>query len=107
MKGPAVLAIALALAGCAAPPAGMKPWYTLSIESFAPIKAGATKADAEKLVGTPMLVSKYAGPQQEVWTYQHLGGTQFYLTDVVFGPDGRVAQMAQYPDRAFIDFHSP
>lgn len=104
----AVLASTLALAGCADLPAGMKPWYTLSDESFSPIKAGAPKSDVEKLVGTPMLVSKYAGPQEEVWTYKHLAGARMYLTDVVFGPDGRVKLMAQYPDPAYtnnIDSH--
>jgi hypothetical protein len=104
----AVLASILALAGCADLPAGMKPWYTLSDESFAPIKAGATKGDVERLVGVPALVSRYAGPQEEVWTYYHLAGARRYVTDVIFAPDGRVKQLGQYPDPAFgphIDNH--
>jgi hypothetical protein len=103
-----ILASMLAVSACAELPAGMKPWYALSDESFSPIKAGAAKSEVEKLVGTPPLVSKYAGPQQEVWTYKHLAGARMYVTDVVFGPDGRVQQMAQYPDPAYtnnVDSH--
>lgn len=97
-----LLGALLALGGCVAPPAGLKPWYTLAEESFAPIKVGWTKAEVEKLVGPPPLVSRYAGPQQEVWTYYHLGGTRRYITDVVFGPDERVTLMGQYLDPAFM-----
>jgi hypothetical protein len=88
------------LGGCVAPPAGMKPWYTLTTESFAPVKAGMAKGEVEKLVGAPPLVSRYTGLRTEVWTYQHLEGARMYLTDVTFGPDGRVQLMAQYPDPA-------
>ncbi len=104
MKTPAmfaVIACALAIAGCTTPSPGAKPWYTLSDESFSPIKTGAAKSDVERLVGAPMLISKYAGPQEEVWTYQHLAGARMYVTDVVFGSDGRVKQMGQYPDPAY------
>lgn len=90
----------LLAAGCVPPPAGLEPWYTLTEESFAPIKAGAAKAEVAKLVGPPPLVSRYAGPQTEVWTYQLLAGTRMYLADVTFGPDGRVQSVARYPDPA-------
>jgi hypothetical protein len=95
-----LLGCLLLLGACAAPPAGLKPWYELSEESFAPITAGMAKAEVEKLVGPPPLVSRYAGLQTEVWTYRHLAGARMYLTDVTFGPEGRVQLMAQYPDPA-------
>lgn len=103
MRLPLAVAFMLALAGCAGLPPGQKAWYALTEESFAPIRAGATQQEVEKLVGAPPLVSRYAGPQQEVWTYYHLIGARRYITDVVFGPDGRVREMGQYPDPAFTD----
>ncbi len=95
-----LLGCLLVVAGCAATPAGMKPWYTLTEESFSPIKAGMQRAEVENVVGPPPQVSRYSGLQTEVWTYQHLAGARMYLTDVTFGPDGRVQLLAQYPDPA-------
>ncbi len=89
------------LAACAMDPA-VKAWWTLSDESFIPIKPGITKADVRKLLGKPILESSFPRLNEDVWDYRSLHGTTFiYITEVHFDAQGRVKYFTQYPDPAY------
>jgi len=70
----AVLAILLALGGCAAVNGfpGVKPFWTLHDEDFRQLKSGMARADVERLVGRPPWRMTFAAIGEEVWSYDYL-----------------------------------
>jgi outer membrane protein assembly factor BamE (lipoprotein component of BamABCDE complex) len=66
-----LLAILLALGGCAAM-TGVRPFWTLNDEDFRQVKSGMTQADVEKLVGKPLWRMTFAALAEEVWSYDYL-----------------------------------
>jgi outer membrane protein assembly factor BamE (lipoprotein component of BamABCDE complex) len=95
----AALVLAVVLGGCAAH-GQSRPWWTLSDQNFSAIQPGATgKADVERLVGTPLLVTVFPRQEEEVWDYRYLNGTRNYAAEVHFDKQGRTKYTATYPDR--------
>jgi outer membrane protein assembly factor BamE (lipoprotein component of BamABCDE complex) len=93
----AVLASAL-LAGCAAH-RQVRDWWTLSEQSFSGIRPGATdKADVERQVGAPVMVTSFPRQDEEVWDYRYLNGTREYAAEVHFDAQGKAKYVATYPD---------
>jgi hypothetical protein len=89
------------LAACAIDPA-VKPWWTLSDESFIPIKPGISKADVQDLVGKSILEMSFPRLNEDVWDYRSLHGTtQIYITEVHFDRQGIVKYYTQHPDPAY------
>lgn len=98
------LVLSLAVGGlvaCATEPA-VKSWWTLNHESFTPVTPGLSKADVERQLGKPILISNFPRLAEEVWDYRYLeGSTRIYLTEIHFDRQGLVKYYAQYPDPAY------
>lgn len=60
------------LAACATDPA-VKPWWTLSDESFIPIKPGISKAEVQNLLGKPILEMSFPRLNEDVWDDPAIG----------------------------------
>ena len=107
MKFPiASVALALLLAGCAVDPA-VKPYWTLTEASFAPIKAGITdKSEVRNLLGKALLESMFPRQGEEVWDYRYLEGVRPYFAEIHFDLKGKAKYTTYYPDPAYHSGHS-
>lgn len=95
-----VAASAVALAGCAAGwKQGVRPWWTLHQENFAPIVSyKTTKAEVESLVGKPLLTMVFRNLDEEVWDYRFSDGVKPHIAHVYFDMQGRAKYYWTHPD---------
>ncbi len=92
-----IAASAAILAGCAWQQ-GVRPWWTLREQNFAPITPATTKADVEALVGKPLLTMVFRNLDEEVWDYRFSDGVKRYIAHVYFDMHGRTKYYTMHPD---------
>lgn len=98
----ALLAAILGMLGACANDPEVKSWWTLKDDSFIPIKPGLPKADARKILGKPLLETRFPRLNEEVWDYRYVHGTTYiYIAEVHFDAQGAVKYYTQYPDPAY------
>ena len=98
-----IAASAAILAGCAAGYQGwyqgVRPYWTLHEQDFAPVTPGTTKANVNSLVGKPLLTTEFPRQGEEVWDYRFLNGVRPYIASVYFDMQGRTKYYTMHPDR--------
>jgi len=95
----ALIAAAI-LGGCAeGVRPGVRPHWTLASKDFAAIKpAETTKADVERMLGKPLLVTVFRNLNEEVWDYRYVEGAMPYAAEVHFDMQGRATYLVSYRD---------
>jgi outer membrane protein assembly factor BamE (lipoprotein component of BamABCDE complex) len=97
--------LTLALSACASQ-AGRMDWWTLGPKSFEQATPGVSKADVERLVGKPIVITAFDRVGEEVWDYRYADGSVVMIAEIHFNRDGKVKYYTQYPDPARYSSHT-
>lgn len=88
MKAIAILALAAALAGCAA------PGSVLTGERLEAMRQGMTRDETLRLLGSPDERMRFPATRTEAWDYHYTDPWGYIaLYSVTFGPDGRIVSL--------------
>jgi len=96
------IAALVALGGCATDPL-MRPYWTLHDADFRQLKPGLTKAEVEKIVGSPMVKVTFPRLAEETWDYRYLDIQTRMRATVHFDTRGIVKYHTQRYD---MDYYS-
>lgn len=97
--------LALSLSACASQE-GRMDWWKLGPQSFKQATPGTSKADVERLVGKPMIITAFDRLGEEVWDYRFADGSLVMITEIHFNREGKVKYYTQFPDPARYNSHS-
>ena len=82
------VATALTLGGCAVAPAQTRAFWTLHSAHFNQLTPGMMMAEAESIVGRPLLATHFPRLAEQVWEYEFLDTQTRMKALVHFGDQG-------------------
>jgi outer membrane protein assembly factor BamE (lipoprotein component of BamABCDE complex) len=97
--------LTLTLSACASQ-SGRVDWWSLGPQSFKQATPGVSKAEVERLVGKPIVITAFDRVGEEVWDYRYADGSIIMITEIHFDREGKVKYYTQFPDPARYNSHS-